>query len=64
MKRSTVFTSCVKIEVVRPYSTALALASASSRLLAVATDSTGPKISSWKIFMPGVTSSKIVGAMK
>src|SRR5687767_3794873 len=56
--------SDVKIDVVKPYSTALAKRSASSSDEAVATDSTGPKISSLKIRIDGETPSKIVGSTK
>src|SRR5215212_2449649 len=54
----------VKMEVVKPYSTLLANLSASSSDDAVATDSTGPKISSLKMRIDGETPSKIVGSTK
>src|SRR5471032_1346160 len=46
----------------RPYWVSLAIAMASSTLSKAITDSTGPKISSWAIFMALVTPSKIVGS--
>ena len=54
----------VKIDVVKPYSTLLANFSASSSEDAVATDRTGPKISSLKMRIDGATPSKIVGWTK
>src|SRR5215210_346885 len=54
----------VKIDVVKPYSTLLANLSASSSEDAVATESTGPKISSLKMRIVGDTPSKIVGSTK
>ena len=56
--------SDVKIDVVKPYSTPFANLSASSSDDAVATDSTGPKISSLKMRIAGETPSKIVGSTK
>jgi hypothetical protein len=63
-KRKMVSMLSVKIEVVRPYSTPFAKASASSRFFAVDIDSTGPKISSLKIRIFGSTLSKMVGSTK
>src|SRR5918993_5835158 len=60
----TLVMSCVKIDVVNPYSTALANCNASSSEDAVATDNTGPKISSLKMRIEGETPSKIVGSTK
>src|SRR4026207_819000 len=56
--------SDVKIDVVKPYSTLLANVSASSSDEAVATDRTGPKISSLKMRIDGDTPSKMVGSTK
>jgi len=52
----------VQMPAARPYGVSLAMAMASSAVSKVITDSTGPKISSWAIFMALVTPSKMVGS--
>ncbi|MNV58534.1 hypothetical protein D3C71_1509140 [compost metagenome] len=54
--------SAVQTAAARPYGVSLAIATASSALSKVITDSTGPKISSWAIFIALLTPSKIVGS--
>ena len=54
-KRKIVSMSWVKMPAVKPYSTELAALSASSRLFAVATASTGPNTSSLNRRISGVT---------
>ncbi|MCY1461595.1 hypothetical protein D3C76_1019580 [compost metagenome] len=54
--------SAVQTAAARPYGVSLAIAMASSALSNAMTDSTGPKISSWAIFIALLTPSKIVGS--
>ncbi|MCY1466534.1 hypothetical protein D9M71_848680 [compost metagenome] len=54
--------SAVHTPAARPYGVSLAMLIASSVESKVMTDSTGPKISSWAIFMALVTPSKMVGS--